>query len=160
MVGGPRIHAGCGGSWVKKWAAVTPAACLRKVLLVFAMYYSWDANEWKRTAGPSTALRSVENISTRGPLNCRSLGYARMTKGRVTLTSAAVIGDGQSRRLSAIFISLGAPKAHDHSGLQFFQPLANSPWKRPSPLCHPERSRGTCCAPFLNATVKPCPQPL
>ena len=24
----------------KKWAAVTPAACLRKVLLLFAMYYS------------------------------------------------------------------------------------------------------------------------
>ena len=30
-------------------------------------------------------------------------------KGRAALTSAAVIGDGQSRRLSAIFIALGVP---------------------------------------------------
>jgi hypothetical protein len=39
-----------------------------------------------------------------------------MTKGRVALTLAAVTWDGQSRRLSAIFISLGGPKAHDSSG--------------------------------------------
>ena len=38
-----------------------------------------------------------------------------MTKGRVALTLAAVTWDGQSRRLSAIFISLGGPKAHDSS---------------------------------------------
>src|ERR1700677_1148312 len=34
-----------------------------------------------------------------------------MTKGRVALTSAAAMEDGQSRRSSAIFISLGGPKA-------------------------------------------------
>ena len=39
-----------------------------------------------------------------------------MTKGRVALTLAVVTWDGQSRRLSAIFISLGGPKAHDASG--------------------------------------------
>ena len=42
-----------------------------------------------------------------------------MTKGRVVLTSTAVIGDGQSRRLSAIFISLGGPEAHDSSGREY-----------------------------------------
>jgi hypothetical protein len=34
----------------------------------------------KKTAGPSTTRRSVENIPKKGPLNCRSLGYARDDK--------------------------------------------------------------------------------
>jgi hypothetical protein len=32
---------------------------------------------------------------------------------------------------------------------RFFQPLANSPWMHHPPLCHPERSPGTCSAPRL-----------
>src|SRR5580698_7815423 len=27
-------------------------------------------------------------------------------------------------------------------------PITNVEWKRPSPLCHPERSRGICSAPL------------
>jgi hypothetical protein len=97
------------------------------------------------TARPLRYARS-KNISTTGPLNCRSLGFAPneqkikptesisissvhftlnlpqaswllgMTKGRVALTSAAVIQDGQRCRLTAIFISLGGPKARGSSG--------------------------------------------
>jgi hypothetical protein len=32
------------------------------------------------------------------------------------------------------------PNKTERSAPKPFQPLANSPWKRPSPLCHPERS--------------------
>jgi hypothetical protein len=57
-----------------------------------------------------------------------------MTKGRAARTSAAV-----TEGLDGPAIAL--QQAPD---LQFFQPLANSSWKRYPPPCHPERSRGTC----------------
>jgi hypothetical protein len=38
-----------------------------------------------------------------------------MTKGRAALILAAVTGDGQNRRLSAIFIPSGGPQAHASS---------------------------------------------
>jgi hypothetical protein len=40
----------------------------------------------------------------------RHAGAGGMTKGRVALTLAAVIGNGRSRRLIAVFIHLGGPK--------------------------------------------------
>src|ERR1700733_2771097 len=40
--------------------------------------------------------------------------------------------------------------------LQFFQPLANSPWKHHSTLCHPDRRGGTCSFP-PPATKLGCP---
>ena len=67
------------------------------------------------TADPSTALRSVENISKKGPRNCRSLGCAstvrrdrRDDKGK---------GDSMEGGCAqkAFFISLGGPQAHDRS---------------------------------------------
>jgi hypothetical protein len=38
-----------------------------------------------------------------------------MTKGRVALTSADVTEERSKHRLSAIFITLGGPKAHEGS---------------------------------------------
>jgi hypothetical protein len=70
-----------------------------------------------------------------------------MTKGRVALTSAAVIGDGQSRRLSAIFIPLGGPRAHGCSGrddsfvvLSTARSVNRSRGHFPQMNCHPDRS--------------------
>jgi hypothetical protein len=64
--------------------------------------------------------------------NCGSVGFAptagrgrRDDKGRVALTSAAVTGDGQSCKCSAIFVTLGGPKAHDSSGV-YGQAMASS----------------------------------
>jgi hypothetical protein len=43
-------------------------------------------------------LRSVENISTKGPLNCRSLGYARDDKGESGAPRwHLLVGDKNSR---------------------------------------------------------------
>jgi hypothetical protein len=51
-----------------------------------------------------------KNISTKGPLNCRFLGFARDDKGK---------GNGSIESgcwTEAFFITLGGPQAHDSSG--------------------------------------------
>jgi hypothetical protein len=64
------------------------------------------------------ALRS-KNISTKGPRNCRSLGFARDDKERATVHREWLLDRG------AFFITLGGPQAQDSSGLD-----DNSIWDR------------------------------
>ena len=123
-----------------------------------------DARQHLRTDGESSRLSAVSSLFSgsqvhqllfspeRREFSVQSANLNVGTNLNFVIASKAV---GPALRLD--------PKTNSRKTavptLQPFQPLANSPWKRPSPLCHPERSRGTCSAPFLNATAGACPRP-
>jgi hypothetical protein len=74
----------------------------------------------------SIRVRSVENIPTKGPRNCRSLGFARDDKGEGDLLWKVV----------------SEPK-----DASVPQPISMN---RCPFLCHPERSRGICSSADLS----------
>jgi hypothetical protein len=101
---------------------------------------------WYRDVGNPGPLRS-KNISTKGlrsgKAHSRSLGYARDDKGEGGAHLSSRYRDRQSRRLSAIFISLGGPKAHDSSGRMTILLCPQELHREildPERICHPDRS--------------------
>jgi hypothetical protein len=68
-----------------------------------------------------------KNISTKGPQNCRSLGFARDDKGK---------GDGSIENgcwTETFFITLGGPQAHENSGRDdkvVYEVGDDSPWQK------------------------------
>jgi hypothetical protein len=62
-----------------------------------------------RSGQVPTALRSVENISRRGPLNCRSLDFARDDKGEGDAPSWHLLVDDGNSRSPSTSLRAGSP---------------------------------------------------
>src|ERR1700723_1383875 len=81
---------------------------------------------WPEFLRPGAGFK---NISSKGLLNRRSLGYARDDKGEGCVSMEVLLLKKSG------FATLGQPVKNGRRS------AATLPWKHRSPLCHPERSR-------------------